>query len=274
MLSWWQNLPSILDPVMFSLGPIEVRYYGLMYLVAFAVVYCLVLYRLKAENRFNNVKLTEVQDFFLYAFLAVVVGGRLGYILFYDLAYYWANPLQIIIPFDLDTGQFTGIAGMSFHGGLIGIILATWLFCKKFKISFWELCDLIVPAVPLGYFFGRVGNFLNNELWGRETDFMLGMKVNLAENFLRHPSQLYEAFFEGLILFAILWFTRRISLLKGMSLSIFLIGYGFFRFFIEYVREPDAHLGFLWLNLTMGQLLCLGMILTGVILGLFVKRMD
>ncbi len=270
MLNFWQNLPSYLDPVLFNLGPIEVRYYGLMYLVAFAVVYFLVQYRLKTEKRFENFKLSDVQDFFLYSFLAVVIGGRLGYILFYDFAYYFANPLQVILPFNLKTGEFTGIAGMSFHGGLIGVIVAGLFFSHSKKNSFNELVDLIVPAVPLGYMFGRIGNFLNNELWGRKTDFVLGMNVNGT---MLHPSQLYEAFFEGLILFIVLWSIRKFELSNNLNLSLFLIGYGIFRFFIEYVREPDAHLGFLWLNLTMGQILCLGMILLGIFLGVWSKRM-
>jgi len=264
MLNFWQELPSKLNPVLVNLGGVEIRYYSLMYLVAFAIVYLLVKYRLKTENKFGEISLVTVQDFFMWTFLAVVLGGRLGYVLFYDLAYYVANPLQILIPYDFSTGEFTGIAGMSFHGGLIAVIVATYLFARQYKVSAQKLVDLIVPAVPLGYMFGRIGNFLNNELWGRSTDFVLGMQVFASEEVLRHPSQLYEAFFEGLVLFALLWLVRKKSWAEGKFLGFFLIGYGLARFFIEFVREPDAHLGLIGLGLSMGQILCLLMILAGV----------
>ena len=262
-MNFWQNLPSMLDPVFVSIGPFEIRYYAIMYLVAFAVTYWLVKYRLRSEDTFRNFKLEVIQDYFMWAFLAVVGGGRIGYVLFYDLGYYISHPLQIIVPFDLSNGNFIGISGMSFHGGLICLIIVTLWYCRKNHLGLNEICALIVPAVPLGYMFGRIGNFLNNELWGRETEFWGAMLVNGS---FRHPSQLYEAFFEGLILFILLWIFRNTSIVKRYSLELFLIGYGIARFFIEYAREPDAQIGLLWLNLTMGQILCMLMIIIGLVM--------
>lgn len=272
MLSFWQRIPSMLNPVFVTIGQVEIRYYSLMYLVAFAVIYLLVKYRLKTEARFKDISLVKVQDLFMWCFLAVVMGGRIGYILFYDFSYFLANPLEIIVPYDFEAGRFTGIAGMSFHGGLIAVILAGYFFCKYNKIAFKHISDLIIPVIPLGYMFGRIGNFLNNELWGRSTDFVLGMQVSGADAFLRHPSQLYEAFFEGLVLFLVLWFVREKSWARGRFLGLFLVGYGVFRFLIEYVREPDAQLGLLTLGLSMGQILCLAMILGGIAQIAFVKE--
>lgn len=266
LLNFWQQLPSKLDPVAFSIAGLDIRYYSLAYIVAFAIAYILISYRLKTESRFQDISKEKVEDFFLWCLLAVVLGGRLGYILFYDLAYYVANPLQIIIPYDFDAQKFTGISGMSFHGGLVALIITAVIYTKLNKISFWKICDLFIPAIPLGYMFGRIGNFMNNELWGRSTDFVLGMQVKASEPFLRHPSQLYEAFAEGLLLFLIFWPIRKLPATKNLFLGMFLVGYGFFRFLIEYVREPDQHIGLLALNLTMGQYLCLAMILAGLAL--------
>ena len=263
MLDFWRELPLKIDPVAFSFFGFEVRYYGLMYIVAFAVTYAIIRYRLKNESKFKDISVDTIEELFLVNILAVFIGGRLGYILFYDFAYYLANPLQIIVPYDFATSQFTGIAGMSFHGGLIAIILFSWIYIKIKKLNFGKLAELVLPAIPLGYMFGRIGNFLNDELWGSQTEFMLGMQRNLAEPFLRHPTQLYEAFFEGFVLFVVLWFVKNSPKFKDILLGIFLIGYGVFRFFIEYIRLPDEHLGRLWLGLTMGQILCLLMVFAG-----------
>lgn len=263
-LEFWQSLPSKLDPVFLEAFGVQIRYYGLMYVVVLGVSYFLILRRIGIEERFKHITKEDVQDGILAAFVAAIAGGRLGYVLFYDFAYYWQNPLQVILPYDFATGQFTGIAGMSFHGGLLGVLLAMIWFAKKYKFKFDDLLDLGIPAFPLGYMFGRIGNFLNNELWGRKTDFILGMQVWPEDTFLRHPSQLYEAFSEGLLLFIILWSIRKKAWAKNNMLAFFLIGYGFFRFLVEFVREPDPQLGLLFLHLSMGQYLCLGMILLGV----------
>jgi len=266
MWSWWQHIPANLDPVLFEIGSFQMRYYGLMYIVAFVITYGLMLYRIKREE----VRLSEDQlsTFFMYTLLGVILGGRLGYVLFYNLGYFINHPLEIFLPFDVSNGfAFTGIAGMSYHGGVIGVVIAGLAFSQRQKINFWKMADLVVPAIPLGYTFGRLGNFINGELYGRITDVPWGMYFPAAPTYqLRHPSQLYEAFFEGILLFLILWTLRNKPSMEKLMLPLYLIGYGIARFFIEFVREPDAHLGYVLGPFTMGQVLCLGMILIGAIL--------
>jgi phosphatidylglycerol:prolipoprotein diacylglycerol transferase len=263
-LSWWQHIPEHINPNIIEIGTFQLRYYGLMYVVAFAIVYLLALYRIKNED-FKIPKET-LQNYFIWAILGVIVGGRLGYVLFYNFKYFIHNPLKIIIPFDFSNGcRFTGISGMSYHGGVIGVILFSSLFCNKYKVNFWHLADLLCPTIPLGYTFGRLGNFINGELYGRVTNVPWGMYFPLDPTHqLRHPSQLYEAIFEGIFLFILLWSLRKIKTFDGVFLSLYLIGYGFVRFFIEFVREPDPQLGFILGHLTMGQLLCIIMILGGI----------
>ncbi len=266
-LIWWQHLPEKMSPVVFEIGWFKLQYYGLMYIFAFATVYGLVQYRLKNEKRFN-VTGDQVKDLAVNMILGVIIGGRLGYVIFYNPAYYLRHPLEIILPFNFSNGlTFTGISGMSFHGGLICLLLASWLYCRKNRLSFMDMADLFAPAVPLGYTFGRMGNFINGELFGRITTAPIGMYFPQAPGpALRHPSQLYEALFEGIFLFTVLWLLRKMVLPKGAMLAFFLIGYGAVRFFIEYFRQPDDHLGFVFLSFSMGQLLCLAMIVSGVIL--------
>lgn len=263
--AWWQHIPEHINPVFVQMGTFEIKYYGLMYLFAFFTVYVLVLYRLRNERwPFSK---DMINDYFFWAVLGVLLGGRLGYVVFYNWGYFFRNPWEIIIPFSFRDGfSYTGISGMSYHGGLIGLGLATWLFCLRHKLRFWPLSNLIAPAVPLGYTFGRVGNFINGELYGRITDMPWGMYFPSAvSNQLRHPSQLYEALFEGVILFVFLWSIRNKKTLANFSFSLYLIGYGFVRFFIEFFREPDPQLGFVLSRLTMGQVLCLIMIIVGFI---------
>lgn len=262
----WQTLPMNLSPYIFDVGFFRLHWYGLMYIVAFVVTLLLVLYRIKHED-FPFSK-EVVLDYLIWAILGLLIGARLGYVLFYNPAYYLAHPLQIFLPFDFQNGlQLVGISGMSYHGGLIGIVTATIWFVKKKKLHLGKLIDLFVPAIPLGYLFGRIGNFINGELYGRITDMPWGMIFPGAPyGKLRHPSQLYEAFFEGLILFLVLWFLRKKKALHGHLLSLYLIGYGIARFAIEFVREPDAQLGFVIGTLTMGQLLTSIMIIVGIVL--------
>jgi phosphatidylglycerol:prolipoprotein diacylglycerol transferase len=271
---WWQHLPETIDPVLLEIGGFRIQYYGLMYIMAFGFTYVLVRRRVRHETRFQSVHLTRVQDLLTVMILGVIVGGRLGYVLFYNLRYYLANPLEIVLPFRFDGGiQFTGIAGMSFHGGLIGVLLATWIYVRRHGPDYREVADLFAPTVPLGYTFGRLGNFINGELYGRVTTAPIGMHFPLAPGpGLRHPSQLYEAFFEGLVLFAVLWGLRRRSLPRGAMLALFLVGYGGVRFVLEYFRQPDAHLGFVWMHFSMGQLLCLAMVGAGAGLYAFYRR--
>jgi len=273
---WWQHIPERIDPVIFQIGSFRLQYYGLMYIVVFAVCYALIRYRRTREERFSNVSVTQVTDLVTVGILGVIIGGRLGYVLFYNLDYYLRHPLEIFLPFSFSGGfHFTGISGMSFHGGLIAIILFSWLYIRRTGLRFRQMADLFIPAIPLGYTFGRIGNFINGELYGRVTDMPWGMYFPLSpQRVLRHPSQLYEAIFEGIVLFVVLWNLRKVPLPEGAMLSLFLIGYGTVRFFIEFFREPDAHLGTVFLSFSMGQLLCAAMILAGIILFFWLKRMD
>ena len=264
--SYWRHIPEYINPVAFKIGAIQVHYYGLMYLVAFLVVYLLVLYRLRTENiRFKK---DDISNYFSWLIISVLVGGRLGYVLFYNLFYYLRNPLEVILPFDIKNGfQYMGLYGMSYHGALIAIIIATVIFCRRYKLNFWGLADLLVPAVPLGYTLGRLGNFINGELYGRVTKMSWGMYFPLDPTHqLRHPSQLYEALFEGVFLFIILWTLRKRIKRAGVLFSFYLVGYGTVRFLLELFRQPDPQLGFVLDQLTMGQILCLTMILFGLII--------
>lgn len=268
----WQHIPEYINPVAFSIGPLEIRWYGLMYVAAFCITYCLLIYRIRNEKFEYSKKI--IADFMFWVIFGVLIGGRLGYVLFYDLKYFIANPLKIIAPFDFLGGfHYTGIYGMSYHGGLIGVLVATFLFCRKHKMHFWRFADFIAPVIPLGYTFGRLGNFINGELYGRVTRMPWGMYFPLDfAHQLRHPSQLYEAFFEGIFLFIVLWSLRNVKYFFGFIFSLYLIGYGLSRFFIEFLRDPDPQLGFIWGPFTMGQILCFIMVLTGFSIFLFKKR--
>jgi phosphatidylglycerol:prolipoprotein diacylglycerol transferase len=268
---WWQHLPEKMSPVFFEIGGFKLQYYGLMYIIAFAVTYVLVLCRVRHEKRFR-VSDDEVQNLMLFIIIGVIVGGRLGYVLFYNLSYYLSNPLEIFLPFQFLNGSitFTGISGMSFHGGLMGVLISVWLYIRKTKLNFWEMADLFAPVVPLGYTFGRLGNFINGELYGRTTSAIMGMHFPLAPGTdLRHPSQLYEAFFEGIFLFAVLWNLRKLQNPRGAMLAFYVIGYGTVRFFIEYYRQPDAQLGFIFMSFSMGQILCSLMVACGILLYIY-----
>lgn len=264
---WWQSLPANISPVIFQIGSFKLQYYGLMYILAFGCTYGLVLYRQKHEPRFT-ISASNIQDLITALIVGLLVGARLGYVLFYNLEYHLQHPLEIILPFRFDNGfHFTGISGMSYHGGLLGTLIAGAWYCRKNKIVLRQTIDLFVPVIPLGYTFGRLGNFINGELYGRITEMPIGMHFPLAAGSeLRHPSQLYEAFFEGIFLFVIMWFLKRIERPVGAMLAFYLVGYGVIRFVIEYFRQPDDHLGFVFLSFSMGQLLCGAMVLGGVLL--------
>ena len=265
-MTFWNQIPYKISPYLIQINGFGIRYYGLMYIFAFVTVYLLVKYRLKTEK--FDVSPTHVDDFIVWAAIGVLLGGRLGYVLLYDFKYYLFHPFQIFLPFDLTHGfTFTGISGMSYHGGLIGVVTAGYFFCRKRQLRLGELSDLFCPSVPLGYTFGRIGNFFNSELYGKETTLPWGMVFPTdPTQSLRHPSQLYEAFFEGIVLFFILWGIRKKAVFKHRMISIYLIGYGVFRFMLEYVRVPDPHLNYVWHHFTMGQVLCFLMGLAGIAL--------
>lgn len=269
--SIWSHLPEHINPTIFSIGPIPIRWYGTLYLTGFLIVYLLVVYKIKSENLQYTTK--TISDLVIWAIFGSLIGGRLGYVFLYDFKYFCDNPLKIFLPFGGSSGvDYIGISGMSYHGGVIGILFVCILFCYKRRIDFWHLGDLIISIIPLGFTFGRLGNFINGELYGRVTTSSWGMYFPLdSTNQLRHPSQLYEAFFEGLLLFVILWNLRKKKCFDGFIISMYFIGYGIVRFFIEFVREPDAQLGLILGYFTMGQILCLCMILSGFIIMLIRK---
>lgn len=263
-INYWNHIPEHINPNIIEIGSFQLRYYGLMYLIAFFLTYILVLYRIRNED-YEYSKET-IQDCFVWGIVGLIIGARLGYVLFYNFEYYLNHPLEVIFPFDFGGGfRYVGISGMSYHGGAIGVLLASIVFCRRHKINFWRFGDLFCPAIPLGYTFGRIGNFINGELYGRVTTVPWGMYFPLDPYLrLRHPSQLYEAFFEGILLFTFLWIIRKRKYFEGFLFSLYLIGYGLVRFFIEFLRDPDPQLGFVLWSFTMGQALCIIMILCGI----------
>lgn len=250
--------PNI-DPVAFSLGPISVHWYGLMYLLAFASAYGLASYRAsKPDSGWTS---QQVSDLVFYGAMGVILGGRAGYVLFYNFPQFLEDPLWLFRVWE---------GGMSFHGGLLGVLVAIGIFCLIHKKHFFDVTDFAAPFVPLGLMFGRIGNFIGGELWGRVADpeqVPWAMVFPRAGEDPRHPSQLYQAGLEGLLLFLFLWFySSRPKAQKAVS-AMFLIGYGVFRTFAEFFREPDAHIGFdLFGWMSRGQLLSMPMILFGIIL--------
>lgn len=241
------------DPIAFSLGPLAVRWYGLMYLLAFLAVIALGRMRAKRDAWRGWVP-RDLDDALFYGVLGVIIGGRLGYVLFYKLDYYGAHPLEIL---------YIWQGGMSFHGGFLGVLIAMVLFARKKGMRWLGVMDFIAPLVPPGLAAGRLGNFINAELWGRPTDGPWAMIFPNVDNVPRHPSQLYEFALEGVALFFVLWwFSRRPRPIGAVS-ALFLIGYGFARFAVEFTREPDSFLGLLAFGWTMGQWLSLPMILVG-----------
>ena len=246
--------PNI-KPYIVKIGPFEIRWYGLMYLIGFFISYLLFKYQIKKKNL--NIATNIIDNLYFYLIIGLIIGARVGYIVFYNLEEYIKRPLEIFAIWH---------GGMSFHGGLIGTILAGIYFTKKFKIDFWLFSDLLIPTVPIGLGLGRIGNFINGELYGRVSTLPWAMIFPSGGSMPRHPSQLYEAFFEGLVLFCILWYLKDKIKIKGRLTALFLIFYGIFRFFIEFFREPDPQLGFVLYFLTMGQILCLCMIITGIII--------
>lgn len=269
-LQFYQHLPSKISSVAISIGSFKIDWYSIMYIVGFVAVYGLLKNRIKkGEDVSYNFHLTldSIFDLLIYIFIGLIIGARLGYVFFYNFSYYAANPLAIISPFDPATHNFIGIYGMSYHGGLIGSLVATWIFSRKRKISFWDLGNFVAPAIPAGYFFGRIGNFLNGELWGNQTTSFLGMYFpGDHTGILRHPSQLYEALLEGLVLFLILWSARNKKALENNMLGLYIVGYAVVRIIVEFFREPDQQIGYIAGFLTLGQILSLAMLILGLIL--------
>lgn len=253
-----------INPDIFSFGPIHIRWYGVMYVLGFLAGYLLI----QKQKRARQIGLvgTCAQDFIFYVAVGLIVGARLGYVLFYqynDYMAYLKHPLEIIA---------TWHGGMSFHGGLIGGTLAAWLFCRKRGLPFWAVADCTIVTVPIGLGLGRIGNFINGELWGRVSNVPWAMVFPDAGPLPRHPSQLYEALMEGVVLFTLLWRLRQRSFRDGMMVAFFIFFYGLFRFIIEFFREPDVQVGYLLFHFTMGQLLCISMMIASALLALFIRK--
>lgn len=245
-----------ISPAAISVGPIAVQWYGLMYLIGFAGSWWMGTVRAKKPN--SGWKPEEIGDIIFYGALGVILGGRVGYVLFYNFGMFINDPLMLLRVWE---------GGMSYHGGMLGVFLGLWLFGRKTGRTFFQVSDFIAPWVPIGLGAGRVGNFINGELWGRPTDLPWGMVFPFVDTQARHPSMLYEALFEGLILFLILWlFSAKQRPLRAVS-GMFMLFYGIFRFSVEFVRQPDAHMGFVAFDwLTMGHLLSAPMVLYGIYL--------
>ncbi|WP_371751447.1 prolipoprotein diacylglyceryl transferase [Snodgrassella alvi] len=266
------------DPVLIHLGPLAIRWYALSYIVGFCLFIWLGRRRIKSGQTIFTNELLE--DLFTWGVFGVILGGRLGYVLFYQSAYYFSHPLDILKIWQ---------GGMSFHGGFIGVLVAMWLFACKHKVKFWAVADFVAPLIPLGLACGRIGNFINGELWGRVTsadafwamgfphahddDVALVMQdpqqwLPVWEKFQmlpRHPSQLYEFMLEGIVLFVIMWLFTKKPRPLGQASMLFLLGYGVFRFIVEFAREPDDFLGLLAMHMSMGQWLSLPMIVIGAV---------
>ncbi len=243
------------DPVAFTLGPLSVRWYGLMYLVAF--VQFILLGRSRIKSRPGLLTVEQLDDLLFYGMLGVIIGGRLGQVLFYEPAYYLAHPLEIVAVWK---------GGMSFHGGFLGVLLAMALWTRKYAFAWFDIMDFVAPLVPLGLAAGRIGNFINGELWGRVADPSLPWAMifpQAGDMAPRHPSQLYHVGLEGLALFAILWLFSAKARPRAAVSGVFLIGYGCFRFITEYFREPDAGIFGQSYTISMGQWLSLPMVLIG-----------
>jgi phosphatidylglycerol---prolipoprotein diacylglyceryl transferase len=259
-----------IDPVAFQLGPLRVHWYGLMYLVGFALGWA--LGRWRASRPGSGWTAAMVDDVVFYAVIGIIAGGRLGYMFFYGYDQILANPLNVLRVWE---------GGMSFHGGLIGVMVAIWLFGRKHGLGFFRVADFIAPLVPPGLLAGRIGNFINGELWGHATqvpwamqlpcarfpEYCVGLPIGTALSPALHPSQLYQAGLEGLVLFVVLWwFSSRPRPTMAVS-GLFLLLYGLFRFTVEFVRQPDAHIGYVAFDwLTMGQLLSLPMLVGGAVM--------
>ena len=247
--------PSI-DPVILSLGIFDIRWYSLAYIAGFILGSIIIKYLNK--NQLNILSNKQIDSFFIWSILGVIIGGRIGYVLFYQTSYLFTNPIYIL-------KIWTG--GMSFHGGLIGIIISIYFFCRKNNIQFFYLSDLVSIVAPIGLFLGRIANFINNELYGKVTNFPFAIIYPEIDFQPRHPSQLYEAFFEGIILFIILFiyfYKTKSEPTIGKISGLFLILYSIFRILIEFLREPDSHIGLIFNIFSMGQILSIPLLIIGI----------
>ncbi|MBK1973297.1 prolipoprotein diacylglyceryl transferase [Campylobacter sp. TTU-622] len=263
----WQNIYSNFNVVAFELFGLKVHWYGIMYILSLIIALLLAKFFVKKFK--INISSKMLDNYFIWVEIGVILGARLGYILIYDsnTLWYLAHPWQIFNPYY--NGEFVGIRGMSYHGAIIGFLVATFLFCKKYKQNMWIYLDLVALSVPLAYIFGRIGNFLNQELFGRVTDVPWGIYVN---GILRHPSQLYEAFFEGFVVFLIVYYANLRKSFNGELIIIYASAYSLARFFCEFYREPDFGLGYIIFGLSMGQILSLLMCMLSLLFYIYLKK--
>ncbi|AQW88121.1 phosphatidylglycerol-prolipoprotein diacylglyceryl transferase [Campylobacter pinnipediorum subsp. caledonicus] len=266
-MTFWNEIYTHFNPVAFSIFGINVHWYGIMYVLALLVALRMAKYFVKKDK--IPISNSMLDNYFFWVEIGVILGARIGYILIYsdNTLWYITHPWQIFNPFY--DGVFVGIRGMSYHGAVVGFLLATFAYCKKYKQNSLIFLDLCAISIPLGYFFGRIGNFLNQELFGRATDVAWAIKVG---GIMRHPSQLYEAVLEGLIVFIILFFYRKFKKFNGELIALYAILYAIARFVSEFFREPDYNLGFIFLNLSMGHLLSLAMIFIGCFTHFYLKK--
>ncbi|MFH0709546.1 MAG: prolipoprotein diacylglyceryl transferase [Pseudomonadota bacterium] len=269
-MEYWNHIYEHFNPVAFSIFSIPVHWYGLMYVLALLSALMIAKWIVKKDN--IDITKDQLDDYFIYAEIGVILGARLGYVLFYDThtMYYLTQPWQIFNPF-ID-GQFVGIRGMSFHGAIVGFLIGSYLFFRRNGIPFGRLMDLVAVSVPLGYVFGRIGNFLNQELVGRATDVPWGIYVY---DTLRHPSQLYEAFIEGFVVFAIIYLYRKRKAFEGELILLYGVAYGLGRAFVEFYRAPDAQIGYIvgeWM--TLGMALSLAMAIVSAIIWIILRSQN
>jgi phosphatidylglycerol:prolipoprotein diacylglycerol transferase len=257
------------DPIAFEIGPFIIRWYALAYIAGIVLGWLYMRQLMKRSDLWQGnaapMSVAQCDDFMTYATLGVILGGRLGYVLFYNFGYFWHNPLEIFAVWQ---------GGMSFHGGFLGVVLAALIFARKHAIHFWHLFDALAVIAPIGLFFGRLANFINGELWGRMSDVAWAVIIPIAGNIPRHPSQLYQAVTEGFLLFtlcAVLVVCGGLKK-KGFLSGVFLTGYGVSRFITEFYREPDVHIGLIADYFTMGQILSLPMIIIGIIVMMRAKH--
>lgn len=268
-MEWWRHIPESLNPIAFTIGFFPVYWYAIFFLLGFfaAVSFSILRVRTKYRDVYTQ---NDIYDVFFFLFLGAFLGARIGYVLLYGFTEFSKIPLSIVVPYNFDTGIWTGLSGMSYHGGLVGAGIALFLFARQKKLSFWHLADFIAPAAPLASFFGRLGNFFNGELYGRVTERAWGMFVPGTVPFdaLRHPSALYQAFAEGILLFLLLIFLERRTFFSGAIVLWYLIGYALVRFATEFFREPDQQRGFFFGIFSFGQMLSLGMLVVSI--GMFI----
>jgi len=264
----WNHIYDTFNPVAFHIFSLPVHWYGMMYVLALLSALYIGKYFIKRDNL--DFKSKELDNYFIYVEIGVILGARLGYILFYDTQtlYYLSHPWQIFNPFQ--NGEFVGIRGMSYHGAIFGFLIGTYLYSRKHKVAFGKIMDLVAISVPLAFVFGRIGNFLNQELVGRETDVSWGI---LVDGVLRHPSQLYEAVLEGFGVFIVVYAYRKYQRFSGELILVYAVSYGIFRAIAEIYRAPDVQIGYVCCNMiTQGQVMSLAMSLVGIIAWIYYER--